>query len=98
MHSIAWLWNLRSASHSEQKAIYTNYLTGSTICHPVLVEAVSPACHSELIPVCVKHNQLGDVLPGLVEKAGEATILFLHQKWSGTCIHLFLCTNLYKKL
>ena len=29
VHSIAWLWNLRSASHSEQKAIYTNYLTDS---------------------------------------------------------------------
>ena len=52
----------------------------TTIRYPVLVEACSPAFYFELIPVCVGRNQLGDVVPGLVEKAGEATILFLQRK------------------
>jgi hypothetical protein len=69
----------------------------TTIYHPVLVEAFSPACHAELILVYVRHNQLSDVLQGLAEKAGEFTILFLQQKWTGTCIHPLLYTNLYKK-
>jgi hypothetical protein len=52
----------------------------TTIYHPVLGEAFSPACHAELILVCLRRNQLGDVLQGLTEKAGEFTILFLQQK------------------
>jgi 2-dehydropantoate 2-reductase len=56
----------------------------NAIYHPVLVEDFSPADSYELILVCVRRNQLGDVLPRLAEKAGDATILFLQNNWSGT--------------
>ncbi len=50
----------------------------------MLVEAFSPDDHYELILVCVRRNQLAGVLPGLAEQAGDATILFLQNNWSGT--------------
>ena len=37
-----------------------------------------------MILVCVKRNQLIDVLPQLAEKAGDADILFLQNNWSGS--------------
>jgi ketopantoate reductase len=55
-----------------------------TVYHPKLVEDFSPTDDCELILVCVKRNQLKDVLPFLAEKAGDADILFLQNNWSGT--------------
>ena len=55
-----------------------------TVYYPKLVEDFSPADGYELILVCVKCNQLRDVLPSLAEKAGDADILFLQNNWSGT--------------
>lgn len=66
------------------------------IYHPLLVEEFSPADHYELILVCVRRNQLGDVLPTLAEQAGEATILFLQNNWSGTAeIEKYLAPSRY---
>jgi ketopantoate reductase len=68
----------------------------NTIYHPVPVEAFSPADYYELIMVCVKRNQLRDVLPMLAEKAGDATILFMQNNWSGTAeIEPFLAPSHY---
>ncbi len=68
----------------------------TTVYHPVLVEAFSPADHYELILVCVRRNQLSEVLPGLAEQAGDATILFLQNNWSGTAdIEHFLAPSRY---
>ena len=68
----------------------------NAVYHPVLVEAFSPADKYELILVCVRRNQLGDVLPGLAEKAGDATIRFLQNNWSGTAeIEHFLAPSHY---
>jgi ketopantoate reductase len=55
-----------------------------TVYHPTLVEDFSPTDDYELILVCVKRNQLNDILPSLAEKAGDADILFLQNNWSGT--------------
>ena len=64
--------------------------------HPVLAEQFSPADNYELILVCVRRNQLRDALPVLAEKAGDATILFLQNNWSGTAeIEPFLTPSLY---
>jgi ketopantoate reductase len=64
--------------------------------HPVLAEQFSPADNYELILVCVRCNQLRDVLPVLAEKAGDATILFLQNNWSGTAeIEPFLTPSRY---
>jgi ketopantoate reductase len=52
--------------------------------HPVLVESFSPDDHYAVILVCVRCNQLVDVLPALAENAGDATIVFLQNNWSGT--------------
>ena len=68
----------------------------NAVYHPVLVEEFSPADNYELILVCVRRNQLGDVLPRLAEKAGDATILFLQNNWSGTAeIEHFLAPSHY---
>ncbi len=68
----------------------------TTIYHPVLVETFSPDDRYELILVCVKRHQLGDILPALAEKAGDADILFLQNNWSGTAeIERYLAPSRY---
>jgi 2-dehydropantoate 2-reductase len=68
----------------------------NTVYHPRLVESFSPNDHYELILVCVRRNQLSDVLPTLAGSAGDATILFLQDNWTGvTEIEPFLSTSCY---
>jgi ketopantoate reductase len=64
--------------------------------HPTLVETFSPDDHHELILVCVRRDQLGDVLPTLAANAGDATIVFLQNNWTGvTEIEPFLTPSRY---
>jgi ketopantoate reductase len=68
----------------------------NAVYHPTLVESFSPDDHYELILVCVRRNQLGDALPTLAGNAGEATILFLQNNWTGvTEIEPFLTASRY---
>jgi ketopantoate reductase len=55
----------------------------NAVYHPTVVESFSPDDHYELILVCVRRNQLGDALPTLAANAGDATILFLQNNWTG---------------
>jgi 2-dehydropantoate 2-reductase len=60
------------------------------------VESFSPDEHYELILVCVRRNQLRDVLPTLAANAGDGTILFLQNNWTGiTDIEPFLTPSRY---
>jgi ketopantoate reductase len=64
--------------------------------HPTLVESFSPDDQYELILVCVRRNQLRDVLPTLAANAGDATILFLQNNWTGvTEIEPFVTPSRY---
>jgi ketopantoate reductase len=64
--------------------------------HPTLVETFSPDDRYELILVCVRRNQLRDVLPTLAANGGDATILFLQNNWTGvTEIEPFLTPSRY---
>jgi len=54
-----------------------------TTYHPHLVEDFSPVDGYELVLVCVKRNQLHEVLPSLAQQSGNADILFLQNNWSG---------------
>ena len=68
----------------------------NAVYHPTLVESFSPDDHYELILVCVRRNQLGDALPTLAGNAGDATILFLQNNWTGvTEIEPFLTPSRY---
>jgi 2-dehydropantoate 2-reductase len=68
----------------------------NAVYHPTLVESFSPDDHYELILVCVRRNQLRDVLPTLAANAGDATILFLQNNWTGvTEIEPFLTPSRY---
>jgi ketopantoate reductase len=55
----------------------------NAVYHPKLVESFSTDNQYELILVCVRRNQLRDVLPTLEGNAGDATILFLQNNWTG---------------
>jgi len=55
----------------------------TTTYHPHVVEDFSPADGYALILVCVRSTQLQEALPHLAAKAGEATILFVQNNWSG---------------
>lgn len=67
-----------------------------TVYHPHLVEEFSPADGYELILVCVKRNQLNEVLPTLAQQSGNADILFLQNNWSGRAeIERYLAPSRY---
>jgi len=68
----------------------------NAVYHPTMVESLSPDGQYELILVCVRRNQLGDILPTLEANAGDATILFLQNNWTGvTEIEPFLTSSRY---
>ena len=54
-----------------------------TVFHPRLVEAFRPDDGYDLILVCVKSNQLEEVLPVLAQNSGSADILFFQNNWWG---------------
>jgi 2-dehydropantoate 2-reductase len=54
-----------------------------TVFHSKVTETFAPEDGYDLIVVCVKSNQLQDVLPDLARKSGKSDILFFQNNWWG---------------